>query len=137
MKYSRRQQAATGAAPYQKKRAALYASKVHLLEIDLLRYGTYPFENPNVPDTHYHIALVRADAGQTEVWGFNVQDKIPILPVPLKAPDADVLLDLRKALDIVYERGMFELSIDYRDTPPRPVFSVEEQEWMNDLLKNK
>lgn len=124
-----------GLTPYQKKRATLYASGVHLLEIDLLRFGTHPFEHPKMPGNHYHVTLVRADAGHTEVWGFDIQDTIPIIPIPLKKPDADVLLDLRKALDMVYERGMFELTIDYKTTPPLPAFSEEEQEWMKTLLR--
>lgn len=125
-----------GLAPYRTKRQQLIDSKVHLLEIDLLRYGTTPFEHPNVPDTHYRLTLVRADAHQTEIWGFNIQDTIPIVPIPLKKPDEDVLLDLRKALDMVYKRGIFELSIDYRKTPPKPAFSEAEQAWMTALLAN-
>ncbi|MEM6318124.1 MAG: DUF4058 family protein [Bacteroidota bacterium] len=126
-----------GLAPYRSKRQQLIESKVHLLEIDLLRYGTLPFEHPNVPNTHYHITLVRANAGKTDVWGFNVQDSIPIVPIPLKKPDADVLLDIRKALDMVYERGFFHLSVDYEKVPPKPAFSEEEQAWMMKMLSNR
>ena len=126
-----------GLQPYQEKRTTLYTAGVNLLEIDLLRYGTHPFTHPKMPDTHYHITLVRADATHIEVWGFNVQDNIPIVPIPLKAPDADVLLDIRKALDMVYERGLFELTIDYNKTPPLPAFDDEEQTWMKNLLKNQ
>lgn len=123
-----------GLAPYRTKRQRLIDSNVHLLEIDLLRYGTHPFEHPNLPDTHYFITLVRANAKKTEIWGFNIQDTIPIVPIPLKQPDEDVLLDLRKALDMVYQRGLFELSIDYRKTAPKPAFSEIEQKWMKALL---
>ena len=125
-----------GLEPYRNKRQRVIDSKVHLLEIDFLRYGTHPFEHPNVPKTHYLITLVRAGIKQTDIWGFNVQDTIPIVPIPLKKPDKDVLLDLRKALDMVYERGIFELSIDYKKTPPLPVFSDADQVWMKKLLSD-
>lgn len=124
----------SGLAPYLAKRQRLIKSKVHLLEIDLLRYGTHPFEHPNVPDTHYHITLVRGGAKHTDIWGFNIQDTIPIIPIPLKQPDTDILLDIRRALDMVYQRGIFELSIDYQKTPPLPAFSDEDQAWIKALL---
>ena len=112
----------------------MHEAGVHLVEVDLLRRGQRPFIHPMLPDTHYITSVVRGHARKTEVWGFNIQDKMPVIPIPLVAPDKDVPLDLRRALDMVYERGLYELSIDYAKHPAPPVFSEEEQEWMGSLL---
>lgn len=49
---------------------------------------------------NYHISLIRADGRETEIWGFNIQDTIPIVPVPLKKPDKDVLLNISETKQI-------------------------------------
>lgn len=125
-----------GLAPYRDKRRQLYNADVHLLEIDLLRRGTRPFTHPRIPTNHYYITLVRAKS-KTKIWGFNIQDKIPVVPVPLKKPDADVVLDLGRALTLVYERSYYHTSIDYSTTPPPPPFSEEDAAWIQKLLQKK
>lgn len=125
-----------GLLPYRAKRKHLHESGVHLLEIDLLRRGQRPFNHPYMPKTHYIITLMRAGMNKTDVWGFNITDPLPVVPVPLKAPDPDVPLDLGKVMRIIYERSLYHLSIHYNETPPPPAFSEEEQAWMTELLKN-
>lgn len=126
-----------GLVPYREKRKHLHESGVHLLEIDLLRRGQRPFNHPYMPKNHYIVTLVRAETNRTDVWGFDIQDPMPVVPVPLKAPDADVPLDLGKVLRIIYERSLYQLSIDYNETPPPPTFLEEEQAWMQELLASK
>ncbi len=122
-----------GLDKYREKRQDLHRSGVHLLEIDLLRRGTRPFEHPMMPKAHYIVTLLRAGGRRTEVWAMNVQDRLPVLPIPLLAPDPDVPLDLRAALDLIYERSLYELSIDYGKEPPPPEFGGAEKEWMQSL----
>lgn len=124
-----------GLKPYREKRNNLHAAGVHLLEIDLIRRGTHPFVHPYLPKYHYMITLMRGHSNKTDVWGFDVQDALPVLPVPLLAPDADVPLDLSKALKIIYQRSLYHLSIDYTQQPPKPEFTIEEKNWMDTLLK--
>lgn len=111
---------------YRKKRLNLHQSGVHLVEIDLIRRGTRPFVHHLMPQTHYVATLTRAGAHKTEVWGFNVQDTPPVLPVPLVEPDPDVPLHLKQALDLIYERGRYDLSIDYCKEPPPPELGEKE-----------
>jgi hypothetical protein len=65
----------------------------------------------------------------------NVQDKLPVLPVPLLAPDPDAILELGKALDIIFERSLYHLSLDYTKTPAPPVFSESDLAWIDQIVK--
>jgi hypothetical protein len=105
---------------YRKKRKNLIKSGVHLVEIDLLRRGERPIQRNDLPNAHYIATLVRAHTHQTDVWAFNIDQPMPVLPIPLKSPDPDVPLSLRLALDEIYERGMYERSIHYEQEPPPP-----------------
>ncbi len=126
-----------GLEPYRKKRLRLHDAGVHLLEIDLLRRGERPFKHPYLPKSHYMALLTRAGSTQTQVWAFHLEDPLPVLPVPLKAPDPDIPLALRKALDEVYARSRYHLSIDYRGTPPPPPLKTDEEHWMRQLLETR
>lgn len=119
---------------YHKKKQKLHAAGVHLLEIDLLRRGRRVVLNYGLPPAHYLFSLWRAGAEKTAVWANLVQQPLPILPVPLKSPDPDVLLPLRQALELIYERGMYHLSIDYAKDPPPPEFSEEETKWLREAV---
>lgn len=119
-----------GLRQYRAKREQLVNSAVHYLEIDLLRRGKRPLAHPLVPTSHYLISLVRANFDKTELWAINIQDKLPTVPVPLKAPDRDIPLNLEKALSLCFERGLYHLEIDYSSAPPPPVFSADDLKWM-------
>lgn len=125
-----------GLEPYRKKRKELHKAGVHLLEIDLLRRWERPIEHPFLPKSDYLVALSRAQTTKTEIWAFHLRDPMPTIPVPLRAPDPDVLLNLRKALDMVYERSMYELSVNYSENPPPPALSEADRLWMRKLLDN-
>lgn len=122
-----------GLKPYREKRQRLHYAGVHLLEIDLLRRGERPFGHPFIPQKHYIVSLQRAQEGQTQIWAMDVNEPLPVLPVPLKKPDPDTLLDLGQALRDVYEQGFYQKSIDYRELPPPPAFSEAELLWMREL----
>jgi hypothetical protein len=122
-----------GLEPYQEKRMDLHRSGVHLLEIDLLRRGTRPFVHPSLPQSDYLVTLMRAGTRRTEAWAFGVQEELPVLPVPLVVPDPDAKLDLKQALDLIYERSLYHLSIDYQKDPPPPEFSEELKTWMQQV----
>lgn len=125
-----------GLEAYQEKRMDLHRSGVHLLEIDLLRRGTRPFVHPSLPQSDYLVMLMRAGTRRTEAWAFGVSEELPVLPVPLVEPDPDVRLDLKQALDLIYERSLYQLSIDYQKDPPPPEFEAETSEWMRSIIAN-
>lgn len=126
-----------GWQPYHEKRNNLHQNGVHLLEIDLLRRGKRHLWNVGQPEPHYVFSLWREGAGKIAVWTNFVQQNLPVLPVPLKSPDPDVLLPLREALDMIYQRGLYHLSIDYQKDPPAPQFSETEKQWMVGILAER
>lgn len=125
---------------YRLKRDRLEAGGVHILEIDLIRRGQRPVMTPRVYDRQqaatapYLITLTRAGAESLEVWPVQLQDKLPVVAVPLRTPDPDVPLDLGGALHTIYDQAGYDLSIDYRRTPPPPAFDPATQVWMEQLL---
>jgi hypothetical protein len=123
-----------GLDAYQEKRLDMHRSGVHLLEIDLLRRGTRPFVHPRLPQSDYLVLLMRAGTQKTEAWAFNLPEPLPVLPVPLAHPDADVQINLKQALDLIYERSMYQLSIDYAKDPPPPEFDAAAKAWIQEVV---
>lgn len=119
-----------GWQPYHEKRNDLHNSGVHLLEIDLLRRGRRHLWNVGKPEPHYVFTLWRKGTMKVALWTNFLQNQLPVLPVPLKSPDPDVPLPLKQALEMIYQRGLYNLSIDYDKTPPPPDFSEEETAWI-------
>jgi hypothetical protein len=124
-------------AAYRQKRDRLRAAGVHLLEIDLLRRGLRTISHPRIPEAPYRVTLVRSRAEVAEVWPVRLADRLPVVPVPLLAPDPDVPLDLASALSAIYEEAAYELSVDYGQPPPPPPFSTEETEWLKTVTAAK
>jgi len=52
----------------------------------------------------------------------------------LRPPDAEVCLDLPLALTSIYDEAAYDLSIDYSQSPPPPLFSEADTQWMQALL---
>ncbi len=121
---------------YHRKRRDLFRSSAHLLEIDLLRAGKrLPLVTP-LPEVPYFIFLSRETRRpQIEIWPLRLQDSIPILPVPLKAPDPDVPLDLGGAIQAIYDRAAYDLRIDYTPPPPKPDLTSDDLAWLEAHLQ--
>lgn len=122
---------------YQRKRHDLLHSSVHLLEIDLLRAGERPPLIRPVPQAPYYVVLSRANRRpKVEVWPIQLADQLPVLPIPLLEADPDAPLDLSGVVASVYERGAYASQIDYRQLPPPPELSEQENNWLNELLRD-
>lgn len=122
---------------YRRKRRELMNSSAHLMEIDLLRGGTRPPLAEPIPAAPYYVTLSRANRRPTvEVWPLALEDRLPILPVPLTAPDPDVPLDLGHIVATVYERGGYDVQIDYARPAPPPPLSPKERRWVAALLRS-
>jgi len=93
---------------YQRKRYGLIHQRVHLLELDLLVGGQRPDPAEKLPPAAYYGYLTRSEnKHRREVYAWGLRDGLPTLPVPLRAPDPDVPLDLAAAFAEAYERGRY------------------------------
>lgn len=123
------------AAYQRKRRQILNSNEVHLLEIDLLREGQRPPLARPVPTAPYYVMLSRTNRRpRVQVWPIQLADKLPVVPVPLLAPDDDAMLDLGQAVASVYERGAYDLQLNYREEPASPQLSEEEGHWIAERL---
>jgi hypothetical protein len=125
-----------GRDAYLRKRDGLLGASVHLLEIDLLRRGErLPVEPPIPASADYAVVLSRADARlDAEIWPIALADPLPVVPIPLLPPDADVPLDLQAAIDAIYERAGYDLDVDY-SVPPWPPLIHAQSAWAEDILR--
>ena len=96
-----------------------------------MRRGSRPIGAPQLRDVPYLIALTRALASKIEIWPIRLQDPLPTVPVPLRAPDHDVPLELSLALATIYDEAAYDLSINYHQLPPSPPLSPQDAEWLN------
>lgn len=123
---------------YVRKRQDLLRSSAHLIEIDLLRGGTRPSLEDPVPAAPYYITLSRAtERPHVVVWPIQLQNALPIIPVPLTEPDPDVPLDMGAVLAAVYERGGYATLIDYHQSPPPPKLDENDARWLDEYLREQ
>jgi hypothetical protein len=96
------------------------AGQTHLVEIDLRRGGQRPTP-PELPECAYYALISRYDDRPTVgFWPIDLRDPLPVLPVPLAAPDAPVRLDLKAVLDRAYDDADYGKYI-YQETPSPPL----------------
>ena len=122
-----------GFEQYQQKRDRLLRAGIHLVEIDLIRRGQRVLSDSPIPNSHYCISVSRVSE-RVDVWAISMQQPLPTIPIPLLPPDADVPLDLSRAIHHVYEEADYDLTIDYSRQPPPPALSEAEQYWLQTVL---
>jgi hypothetical protein len=115
-----------GRKKYQAKRQKILESLTHLVEIDLLRDGTpLPVETDNV-QSHYRLLVSRSQTRPiSDLYPFNLGDRIPAFLLPLRSEDSDLILDLQLLVDELYEQLGYEYFIDYDSNPPPPWLKSE------------
>jgi hypothetical protein len=116
---------------YVAKRRQLFASTVHLVEIDLLRGGPrLPLED--LPDCDYCVLVSRyEDRPRVGVWPIRLRERLPEIPVPLRAPHPDARIDLQAVLHRLYDAAGYA---DYIYTgAPQPPLHPEDDAWARQL----
>lgn len=121
---------------YLAKRRSILRHQVHLVELDLLLGGeriTPPYE---YPAGNFFALTARAECpGVCEVIAWTVRDRLPELAVPLKAPDADVVVRLQEIFDFAYDQGGYADSVDY-DQPPSVPLSPGDSQWAANVARS-
>ncbi len=131
---------------YVQKQKQVLTAGVNLVEIDLLRDGTYtlapPLDLVKVvigKEWHYLVSIHKAtEPHRFYLYALTVQQRLPRIFIPLAPDDPKVaVLDLQAVIDRCYEAGAYDDVIDYRQEPSPPAFSQEVTEWIEKLLKEK
>jgi hypothetical protein len=122
-----------GRRSYLDKRNALLYRQVHLIELDLLLGGRRLPLSGDYPIGNY-FALV-SHAGHRpncSVYAWTIQQRLPVIPIPLQDPDPDVWIDLAAVFALTYQRGRYRRWIDYNARPALSL-SPAELEWVRQL----
>ena len=134
---------ARGRKMYLDKRESYFKSGANVVELDLLRAGEpvigVPWERVR-PDqlAPYRAAIRRGPAPEVELeveyYPLPLRQRLPVIAIPLRPTDQDVLLDLQTPIDLAYEKGRYGMRIDY-STPPNPPLSMPDAEWAASLIQ--
>jgi hypothetical protein len=125
-----------GREKYLAKRQKILASQTHLVEIDLLREGE-AMPLGSISQSPYRILCSRADDRPiADLYPFNLQDAIPMFPLPLQPDDVEPIVDLKQLLDEVYERSGYSYFIDYRAVL-KPALSEVDRAWVESYLQQQ
>lgn len=128
-------------AKYIRKQQEVLSSDVHLVEIDLLRAGLHtvavPLEMIDGLGPHeYTVVVRRSDArDQAEVYPIRLRKRLPRIPIPVRKPDPDAVLELQPLLEAAYVAGACALGVDY-GRPPDPPLSGKDGAWAERIARN-
>jgi hypothetical protein len=104
------------------------------VEIDLLLGGKPVIPEgfvklPRLDGTHYFISTERAGAATLrEIHRPLLRDPLPVIRIPLRKGERDVLIDLQPLVDRAHQAGRYDM-LDYRRLPDLPL-PPEDQEWL-------
>ena len=129
-----------GLSDYLHKRSHILASRVHLVEVDLLRGGERP--GPEVADepldTDYVLLVNRFGVQRlSAIWPVALNEPLPLIPVPLLPADPDVPLDLTAAIREVYDNSRYAQRITYRLPLPLPPLRPAMAAWVEALMAER
>jgi hypothetical protein len=126
-----------GRASYVEKRREVMTSDSHLVEIDLLRAGTRMPTRETLPPADYLVHVSRNDLRPRGlIWPIMLAQRLPVIPIPLRGNDPEVPLDLQQILNAAYERGAYDLAVDYQSQPV-PRLKDEQRQWATELVEAK
>jgi hypothetical protein len=133
-----------GREKYLAKQQELLASRVNLVEIDLLRGGQHTTAIPQgrlhsvSGPFEYHICIRAMDnLEQRLVYPIRLDQPLPSLSVPLLPGDADVPLNLQDLFSRAYDRGPYSRIELYPVSTPEPPLTAEQAAWAEQLLREK
>ncbi len=117
---------------YLGKRRQVFRSRSHFVELDLLRGGA-KLPLAGLPHCDYYAIVSRAgERPRVGIWPWGLRDAMPVIPIPLRPGDPDVRLDLKTALDRIYDEQRYARSI--YASPPEPRLSPADAAWAAQFL---
>ena len=125
-----------GRRQFVQKQREVVRSETNLVEIDLLRAGRGVTLAASLGKSlAYHACVRRAVKPETlEYYGFPLRQRLPMIRIPLRPSDDDVLLDLQSIVDQAYRKGRYRETIDY-SKPPQPPLSGDDLGWAQERVR--
>jgi hypothetical protein len=128
---------------YVRKQKELLASKVHLVEIDLLRGGEHvtavPFDLAveACGKFDYHVSVHRFDERDTfYVYPIRLDQRLPPVAIPLLPGDLPVILDLQSVFDRCFNAGPYLQEIRYGEDAIMPPLDPVEATWAANIVQS-
>jgi hypothetical protein len=126
-----------GRASYERKRQEVMHSPSHFVEIDLLRAGEPLRAREVLPPCDYTVHVSRnGQRPQGLIWPIRLEQRLPVITIPLRPEDPDAKLDLQAVLNAAYDRAGYDLMIDYHSAPV-PALSPPQAAWAEALLRSR
>jgi len=131
-----------GRRQYIQKQNELIYGDVSLVEIDLLREGTWVMATcedlyPGKLRKPYRICVTRRESTEeSEVYRASYRCSLPEVRIPLRKDESDILLPLQTLLNLAYENGRYGNEIDY-SKPPEIALAAEDTDWIQAWLKQQ
>ena len=127
-----------GRGAYLQKRDKLHASRVNLVEIDLLLGGApLPMKQGIEPGGYYAVVARGWRLPVAEVYRWTVRDPLPSLPIPLREPDPDTRIDLGALVTRVYDLSRYARTL--RRDPPLPetaLLNPDDRSWVESVARH-
>ncbi len=126
-----------GRRAYLEKRDSLHASRINLVEIDLLLPGApMPMKQPIAPGGYYTIVARGPRLPLAEIYRWSVRDRVPGVPIPLTNGDPDVVIDLGALASRVYDLGRYARTLRFdQPLPESTPLSPEDRAWVESVVK--
>src|SRR5262249_55617267 len=131
-----------GRQQYLDKQREVLDGDVHLVEIDLLRGGTHTSAVPRelvaakATSFTYHVSVHRFDRPHDYFfYPIPLEQRLPVIALPLLPGDPDVMLDLQAVFDRAYDAGPYSQEIEYGGDPIIPPLRPGQAKWAATQIK--
>jgi hypothetical protein len=125
-----------GRREYIDRRNAILDQPVHLVELDFLLGGRRLPMGGELPPGDFYAVVTRADRRPSSaVYAWSIRQPLPLIPIPLKAPDPDVPLDLSAVFATTYARGRYAQWVQYASPLNLPFESGDNKEWVDEIVQ--
>lgn len=132
---------ARGRDLYVREQKEILESRVHLVEIDLLRAGSHTTAVPlervreKAGVFEYHACVHRFDNVEDFfVYPVRLRDRLPAVSIPLLPEDGALAVDLQAVFDRTYDAGPYRRRVRYEDTAPVPPLGADDAEWARERI---
>lgn len=120
---------------YLRRRKGFLARAAHLVEIDLVRAGTWwtMLDPHSIPDDRLTACRVSVSRRGCSEHPIGLRNRLPVIGVPLRAGEARAALDFQPLVERVYVNGRCHY-MDY-SKPCDPPLEEDDAEWAQELLR--